>query len=213
MEKVVLEANVRDQFSKGVNNRLRKEGKVPGVFYSKHEDPLPIEVVEKNLNPLVFTSKTHLLSLKTNKGQEFDCIIKDIQFDPVTDRVVHFDLFGLTKGEKIQIEVPLQFKGAPVGIKEGGILQQVLHKLDVECFPKDIPQSLEIEISELKLGDAIHVRDLSFENIEILSAPEAVIVAVTHPKVEKVTAEEEAAAAPAEPEVIGKGKEKEETEE
>ncbi len=152
MEKVVLEANIRDQFSKGVNNRLRKEGRVPGIFYSKHNEPIPIDVVEKNLNPLVFTAKTHLLSLKTNNGQEFDCIIKDIQFDPVTDRVLHFDLFGLTKGEKIQIEVPIQFIGAPVGIKEGGILQQILHKLDVECMPKDIPQYLKIEIGRIKTG-------------------------------------------------------------
>jgi large subunit ribosomal protein L25 len=211
MEKVVLEANVRDQFSKGSNNRLRQEGRVPGVFYSKNNEPLPIDVVEKNLNPLVFTAQTHLVSLKTNKGQEFDCIIKDIQFDPVTDRVLHFDLFGLTKGEKIQIEVPLQFIGAPVGIKEGGILQQVLHKLDVECMPTDIPQFLEVAIGDLKLGDSIHVSDLKFDNIEILNTPESVIVAVTHPKVEKAPAEAELAA-PTEPEVISKGKEKEETE-
>ena len=117
----------------------------------------------------------------------------------------------MTKGEKIKLEVPVQLVGSPVGIKEGGVIQQVIHKVEVECFPKDIPQYLEIEITELKLGDSIHVSDLSYENIEILNTPESVVVAVTHPKVEKVAAEAEEAA-PAEPEVISKGKEKEESE-
>lgn len=211
MEKVVLEANIRDQFSKGSNNRLRKEGRVPGVFYSKNDEPIAIDVVEKSINPLVFTSQTNLISLKTNNGKEFDCLIKDIQFDPVTDRVIHIDLFGLTTNETIEIEVPLQFLGSPIGVKDGGIMQAVLHKLLVECMPGDMPPHLEVEVGDLKLGDSIHVSDLKFENITILSSPESVVVSITHPKVEKVAVEEEEIVA-AEPEIIGKGKEKEESE-
>ncbi|MEO8399450.1 MAG: 50S ribosomal protein L25 [Ignavibacteriaceae bacterium] len=207
MEKVVLEANLRKDFSKSARKNLRNNGRVPGVFYSKSEEVLGIDVPEKILKPLVFTAETHLISLQVEGQNEHDCIIKDIQFDPITDKVIHFDLIGLTKGETIELEVPIQFIGSPIGVKDGGIVQQLLHKLQVECLPNDIPQHLEIEVGHLKLGDAIHVSDLSFENITILNSEEAVVIAVTHPKVEKEPepvegAEEESA----EPEVIGKGK-------
>ncbi len=211
MEKVVLKANVRNSISKASRSSLRRNGRVPGIFYSKHEKPISIDVTEKSIKPLVFTSETHLISLELDGKQEHDCVIKDIQFDPVSDRVVHFDLLGLTVGEKFQLEVPIQYHGSPAGVKEGGVLQQFMHKLEIECLPKDIPQHLDINIQDLKLGDAIHVKDLNFENITILNLEDSVVVAVTHPKVEKEsTPEELAAQAEAQPEVIGKEKTEEE---
>jgi large subunit ribosomal protein L25 len=211
MEKVVLKANVRSSISKSARSELRKVGKIPGVYYSKHGSPIPIGVVEKEINPLVYTTETHLISLQLDTKEELDCVIKDIQFDPITDRVVHFDLLGLTSGETFQLEVPVQFHGSPVGVKEGGVLQTLLHKLEIECLPKDIPQRIDINIQGLKLGDAIHVKDLNLENLTILNPEDAVIVTVTHPKAEKEPAAEGTEAAAAEPEVIGKEKaEKEE---
>jgi large subunit ribosomal protein L25 len=206
MEKVVLKANLREKKSKSLNKTIRRSGRVPGVYYSKHSEPLSIEVLENSINPLVFTSETHLISLEIDNQENRDCVIKDVQFDPVTDKVIHFDLLGLTKNEKFQLEVPLQFVGSPIGIKEGGVLQTFLHKVEIECLPADIPQHLVINIQDLKLGDAIHVKDLNFEKITILNLPDSVIVAVTHPKVEKEPTPEEAAETPAEPEVISKEK-------
>jgi len=211
MEKVVLKASVRKNISKSSRSELRKAGKILGVYYSKHGSPIPIGVVEKEINPLVYTTETHLISLQLDGNEELDCVIKDIQFDPISDRVVHFDLLGLTSGETFQLEVPVQFHGSPVGIKEGGVLQLLLHKLEVECLPKDIPQHIDIDIQGLKLGDAIHVKDLILENLSILNPEDAVIVTVTHPKAEKEPVAEGAEETPAEPEVIGK--EKTETEE
>lgn len=211
MEKTILEANVREISTKGNLNSLRKNGRVPGVFYIKGQETLPIDVSVKNLNPLVFTSETHLISLQVPGHDEYDCVIKDVQFDPVTDKIVHFDLYGLTKGEKITIEVPLRLIGNAIGIKEGGILQHTIHKLEIECLPKDIPQFLEINVSELKLGDSIHAGDLSYDNITILTPADSVIVSVTHPKVEKEPVTGEAPVEEkTEPEVIGKGKTEEE---
>lgn len=211
MEKIVLKANMRNSISKSSRSSIRKNGRVPGVFYSKHDNPIAIDVTEKSIKPLVFTAETHLISLEIDGKDNHECVIKDVQFDPVTDRVVHFDLLGLTVGEKFQLEVPIQYHGNPIGVKEGGVLQQFLHKLEIECLPKDIPQRLDINIQDLKLGDAIHVKDLNFENITILNLESSVIVAVTHPKVEKeATPEELAAQAEAQPEVIGKDKEEEE---
>lgn len=211
MEKVVLKANQRSSINKTSRSEIRKNGRVPGIFYSKHEKPIAIDVTEKSIKPLVFTSETHLISLELEGKENHECVIKDIQFDPVTDRVIHFDLLGLTVGEKFQLEVPIQYHGSPVGVKEGGVLQQFLHKLEIECLPKDIPQRLDVNIQDLKLGDAIHIKDLKFENITLLNLEDSVVVAVTHPKVEKVaTAEELAAEAQTQPEVIGKDKAEEE---
>lgn len=214
MEKHELKAKIRTDLSKSSKTKLRKSGRVPGIFYSRVNKPIPVEVSEKEIKPFVFTSKTHLISLVVENDKSYDCVLKDVQFDPVTDSIIHFDLLGLIEGEKFQMEVPIQFKGNPIGVKEGGIVQQVLHKLEVECLPQHIPQFLSIDITDLKLGDAIHPSDLSFDNITILTPPESVIVTVVHPKVEKEPVPGEAAEeAPAEPEVIGKGKASEEEEE
>jgi large subunit ribosomal protein L25 len=215
MEKVTLEAIERKNISKHSRKSVRNSGRVPGIFYSKHVEPIAIEVPQQLINPLVFTAKTNLISLILENHDEYECVLKDIQFDPVTDKILHFDLLGVTRGEVIQLEVPVQILGNAVGVKEGGILQQNLHKFDVECLPKHIPQYLNIDVSELKLGDSIHVGALSFENVTLLNPEDTVVVAVTHPKIEKEVeveedeelTEEEGAA---EPEVIGKGKEAEE---
>ncbi|HVO76058.1 MAG TPA: 50S ribosomal protein L25 [Ignavibacteriaceae bacterium] len=216
MEKVALKADIRKPAKKSSLKTLRKNGRVPGVYYSTQES-LTIEVPENAINPLVFTAQTHLITLQIEGQEEKDCIIKDIQFDPVTDKVVHFDLIGLKKGEKIQIEVPIQYIGSAVGVKEGGILQTILHKLEVECFPKDLPQYVQVSVENLKIGDSIHASDLTFENLTILELPDAVLVTVAHPKIEKEPTPEEAAAAaaeePAEPELITKKKPEEEEEE
>lgn len=214
MEKSILEAEVRQTGSKQEIKLVRNGGKVPGVYYSKHDSPIHLAVSEKAINPLVYTAETHLIALRVD-GKELDCVIKDIQFDPITDKVVHFDLIGLTSGETFQLEVPVRLHGTPVGIKEGGIIQHLIHKLEIECLPKDIPQHIDINIAELQIGDAIHVKDLSVENITFLNPEDSVIVSVAHPKIEKepVEGEEIAEEEPAEPEVIGRGKEDEEEEE
>lgn len=212
MEKVILTASVRKPSKKSVRKNLRNSGRIPGVYYIKNSEPISIEVTEKDIKPLVFTAETHLIGLKVDGNQELDCVIKDVQFDPVTDRIVHFDLLGLTSGETFQLEVPVLFIGNPVGVKDGGIIQQQLHKLEVECLPQHIPQHLEINITDLQIGDSIHISDLNFENITILNSGSTLVVAVSHPKVEKEVAPEEGAAEPTEPEVIGKGKAEEEEE-
>jgi len=216
METVTLEANERKNTTKSDRNRLRREGRVPGVFYSKHSDTISVDVLEKKIHPMVFTSKTNLISLKIDGQEEHECIIKDIQFDPVTEKIVHFDLLGLTRGEKIQLEIPVQLIGNSIGVKEeGGVLQHLQHKLDVECLPRHIPESIKVDISDLAIGDSILVSDISIENLILLNPGDALIVAVTHQRVvEEVEVTDELAEEEeiAEPEVIGKGKPEEEEE-
>lgn len=214
MEKVLLEARKRSNEKKSSNKSLRREGKVPGVIYSKNVQPISIEVNEGSINPLVFTAKTNLISLNIEGEDKLDCIIKDIQFDPVTDKIVHFDLQEFNVKEKIQIEVPIQLIGSAIGVKEGGIVQQNLHKVDLECLPNDIPESVTVDISNLKLGDSVHVSDLKLDGVEFLNPEESIIVSVAHPKVDKEPIAEEAGEEEkTEPEVIGKGKSEDKEEE
>ena len=215
MAEKILKATKREVTTKGALNQLRKDGFVPGVFYLKGKDEIVFSVEEIALNKFVFTAETNVIQFKIDGEEPLSCIIKDIQFDPVTDRVVHFDLQGLTLGQTLQLEIPLNFVGSAVGVKEGGILQEQLHKLDVECLPRHIPQNLEIDVTELALGDSIHVGDLDFENIKILNSEDTSVVSVIQPRAEEEEETEDGDEAvvdseTAEPEVINKGKSEEE---
>lgn len=212
MESVILVANLRETINKAARNKIRKEGRVPGVYYSKYDNPIAFDVDEKDIGSLVFTSSRNIISLKVAGKEEHECFLKNVQFDPITDKVVHFDLLGLKRGEKFQLNIPFSFVGSSVGVKEGGILQIGLHKLFVECLPKDVPQSLEVNIENLNIGDTIHVKDLNFENLTILTPTDSVVVSVTHPKVEAEPVDEELEEEMAEPEVIGKSDEEREEE-
>jgi len=215
METTKLKASERKDFTKSETRRIRNEGTIPGVFYSKNNQPIHISVADKAINPLVFTAKTHLISLELEGHDEYECIIKDVQFHPVTDKVIHFDLLGLTKGEKIKLEIPVQLVGSPVGLKEGGVIQHVMHKIEVECLPKNIPEHITVDISGLKLNDSIHISDLKYEDIEFTDSQESLIVQVTHAKIKEEVAPvaEAVVEEPAEPEVITKGKKEEKEEE
>lgn len=206
MEKIAIKASKREIGKKSELGQLRNEGKVPGVFYSAHDNPVSISVTDKSLKPLVYTSDTHIVALEIEGGESFDCVLKDVQFDPITDKIIHFDLFGLTSGESIQMEVPVRLVGTAQGVRDGGILQHLLHKLDVECLPKDIPSHFDVKVTDLKIGDSVHVSDISLENVTILNSEDSVIVSVTAPKAVVEPAEGEEAT---EPELISKGKEEE----
>jgi large subunit ribosomal protein L25 len=210
MREITLEAEVRTQLGKH-NRQLRREGNVPGVFYIHGEENIAVAVTEKSLKPLIYTSETHIINLKLG-GADKSCILRDVQFDPVTDRVIHFDLQGLRADEEINLEVPIVVTGGtPVGVRDGGILQQIIHRLKISCLPKNIPEHIEVNAGELKINHFIHVRDIKLADVTILENEGSTIVGVVPPTVEKeptpgVVATEEAI----EPEVIAKGKKPEE---
>lgn len=214
MAEHLLKAKKRVLSSKSALTQLRNNSKVPGVFYIKGSDPIPVEVEETAINHYVFTSESHIITLKVEGHEDLECIIKDIQFDPVTDKVVHFDLLGITRGQVMTIEIPIMISGSAIGVKAGGKLQIDLHKLEIEVLPSDIPENIEIDITELNIGDSIHVRDLSFEKFVILNNEDTQIVTVTTVHEEEETEEEEEIVDldEAGPEVIKKGKDKEDQE-
>src|SRR4030065_45984 len=180
-----LSAWKRDDLANTSTKSNRKKGNIPGVFYYRGTETIPIYVKEVNLNPFIYTSEVNIINVQIEGGSSFNCIIKDIQFDPVSDKPIHFDLLGISEKEKIKLDVPLAIVGTPVGIKEGGILQHSIHKIEVECYPKDIPSHIDINIENLGIGDSIHISDIEQKNFTILDNPNTIVVAVVPPVIEK----------------------------
>ncbi len=213
MSEITLNAEIRTQVGKKAQ-ALRREGKVPGIYYGHGKSNITVTLSEIALKPLYSTTATHVINLKLSDGSSHVCILRDVQFDPVTERPIHFDLFGLNENEELTIEVPVKLiGGTPKGVKDGGILQHVMHRVEVSCLPRFIPDHIEVDIENLEINRSIHVRNLSIPNVTILANENSTVVAVVPPVVIK---EPETAAAaptgetPAEPEVIAKGKKVEE---
>jgi len=212
MAELKLETQSREISTKGAINQKRREGFVPGIYYSKGSEPIHFFVQEVSLKPLIYTTEMNIVNLVVDGKGDNRGIVKEVQFDPLTDHIIHIDLQGITVGETIQMQVPISIVGQSIGIRQGGRFQQSLHKIDIECLPKDIPQNIEIDISELNIGDDILVKDISMENIKILNSEDAMIIAVVAPRAEEEVEAEEAETleTTAEPEVISKSKSEEE---
>jgi len=193
MAELTLRAEKREVSTQGALKNLRKEAKVPGIYYTSDSTPLSISVEEKELKKFVYTKETHIALLEMDGQESLRAIVKEVQFDPLTDKIVHFDLQGMTVGQTLQLEIPVSLEGQPVGVREGGVLQQFMYKLDVECLPKNIPDRITLDVSELQIGDSILVRDLSFDDFDILNADTVMVVSVTQARSieEETTGEEE----------------------
>jgi large subunit ribosomal protein L25 len=215
MAEIQLKAEKRTIFKKSTARTYRKTGFIPGIFYGTGDTSIPIAISELSLRPIIFTNESHIVNLEIEgESKPFSCILKDVQFDPIQTRPIHFDLMALTEGESITIEVNVQLTGVAPGIKEGGILQHILHKLDIECLPQFIPSRISVDISNLGINDSLKVSDIKLEGIQILNDENAAIVSVLPPTVVEEEAKPEVAAeaAVAEPEVISKGKKEKEEE-
>ena len=213
MAEVSLEVSRREQGGKNVARRLRAAGKVPAVVYGGHRDPVAIEVDRKSISELVQKSEHGIRSIfllkMAGSDQQRHAMIKDIQIDPISRKMTHIDFVRVLMDEVIRTSVPVHINGTALGVKEGGILDWQVRELHIECLPNAIPDTIEVDVSPLGVHDYLHVRDLNVpEGVKVLDDQERIVVGVTHAKAEVVEtpAAEGAAAAPAEPEVIKKGK-------
>lgn len=152
------------------------------MFYSKNHEPIHFSVPTLSLRPIVYTAEAKMVKLSVDGGQPLDCVLKDVTFDPVTDKLMHFDLQGVAIGELILVDIPLHLVGQSIGVRDGGIMEHVMHKVHVKADPHIMPEHIDVDISDLKVGTAIHVSDLKIEGCEILDRPDAVIVACHPPK-------------------------------
>jgi large subunit ribosomal protein L25 len=220
----ILEAKARDTFGKNEARRIRRTGRVPGVLYgsasasdSGEQKATPIAVDPKVLLKILRSGANTLISLKLDGAGDTKVLVKEYQLDPVTHAVLHADFYRVAMDRMLQVTIPITIKGEPKGVKQqGGILEFVRREIEVECLPGDIPDHVEIDVSELMLHQGVRVRDIANDpRWKPISDMELMLVHVIMPKVEEVAVVAEVVATPgatAEPEVIKKGKKDEDEE-
>jgi large subunit ribosomal protein L25 len=207
MKRGTLNAEARKPGSKGAVNQLRRGGRIPGVVYGAGGESVPVSVLEKEVQTALRTG-VRVLDLKV-AGESVAALLKDVEYDHLGERLLHVDFQRLRKGETIDIRVPLVYKGHPAGAKEGGVFNILHDTLEVSCQPEDVPDHIEVEVSGLLLGDAVHVREVVLpKGVKALEGPDVVVAVVTYSdkEVEVVAAVPEEAAV--QPEVIGEAERK-----
>ena len=210
-----LEVEAREVFGKNAARRLRRVGRIPGVVYGAGGPSLPVAVDPKQVLQILHSESGHnaIFTLEMKGKAPARVMIRDWQSDPLRGELLHVDLVRIARDAKLKLQVPIQVSGEPVGVKvQGGILEFVLREVEVECLPDDIPERFVAEVSGLELGKSFRVSELPADpKVKILTDPGVVAHVIELKAEEEVKpATEEAAAAPAEPEVIRKGKAEEE---
>jgi large subunit ribosomal protein L25 len=182
MKEITLNAQVRQDLGKKASRDLRRAGNVPGVIYGveKDENGAPVSqsiiVSQKELAKAIYTPNVYIINLNVD-GKEVKAIIKDLQCDFVTDVPVHIDFYQITE-EPIVIEVPVKLNGLSVGVRAGGKLVLSVRKLKVKAPYKQLPDTLDIDVTNLELGKSMKVSELNFDGLEIITPKEVVVCAV-----------------------------------
>ncbi|MFC1594049.1 50S ribosomal protein L25 [Candidatus Omnitrophota bacterium] len=219
MEEIILEVQQREEVGKNKVNAMRKTGFIPAIVYGEGKKAVAVKVNRSMFIHLLHSqhSENIIINLKiedeSKKQKGATVIVKEMQHDPVTDDILHIDFNQISMTKEITVKVPILAKGEPIGVKqEDGSLEHNIWELEVECLPTQIPENIEVNVSELNIGDSIQVKDLTIPpGVKVKQELEAVVLSVIPPKkVEEVVApegEEGAEAEPTEPEVLKEKKE------
>lgn len=189
-----LKADRREDSGKGAARKARAAGRVPGVVYGHGADPLHISVDARDLFHTLHTDAgaNVLVDLRVD-GDHFLAMPREVQRDHLRGRLLHVDFLRIARDEKITVEVPIQLVGESHGVKEGGVIEHHLWALQVECFPQDVPTSIDADVSALGLNESLKVEDLQLpDKLELQTPLEEVVVSVVPPQVLKLEEEEEA---------------------
>ncbi len=189
-----LKADRREDSGKGAARKARAAGRVPGVVYGHGADPLHISVDARDLFHTLHTEAgvNVLVDLRVD-GDRFLAMPREVQRDHLRGRLLHVDFLRIARDEKITVEVPIQLVGESHGVKEGGVIEHHLWTLQVECFPQDVPTSIDADVSALGLNESLKVEDLQLpDKLELQTPLEEVVVSVVPPQVLKLEEEEEA---------------------
>ncbi len=199
METVEIQVEPREPATKQKARRLRREGSVPGVLYGPKVEPVPMQLNKKEfLSKVAGLEGSHLVRIKSDSPLLADkvALVKDMQFHPVTGEILHADFYEVDLTATIQVSVPLHFVGKAVGVVRGGILQPVVREIEVECLPLDIPEYFNVDVTQLDIGDAIHVEELAMPaGVTAVYESNFTLVTVVPPTVEEAPAAEAPAVA------------------
>ena len=212
-EQKLLEAQPRTPGTKNDARRVRKQGKVPGVVYGAGKQTVVVSVDPRQVSRILHSETGHntVFDLAVD-GERTKAMIVDWQYEPIKGSLLHIDLKRIAMDQKLRVNVPIELVGEPAGVKQqGGILEQIVREVEVECLPADIPNQIELNVAELVFGMVLRVSDLpKHDKIKYITDPDQPVAHVITIKEEEAPTAEavagEAAAAPAEPEVIKKGK-------
>jgi large subunit ribosomal protein L25 len=213
IEQNVLEAQPREAGTKNHARRVRREGKIPAVVYGAGKNAMPVTVDPRHVLRILRSDSGHntIFDLAMN-GNQTKAMIVDWQYEPIKGHLLHIDLKRIAMDKALRVNVPIVLQGVPAGVKtEGGILEQMLREVEIECLPADIPSHIDVDVTELTFGKVLRVEDLPHnEKLKFLTEANQPVAHVTSVKEEVVAAPDaaaaDAAAGPAEPEVIKKGK-------
>ena len=192
MKTITIEGQLRTEMGKQATRQLRSEEKVPGVIYGGAKE-VNFSAPATSFKALVYTPDFQLAEVKVG-GASYKCILKDLQFDKVTDELIHVDLLELVEDKKVIATIPIKFTGASKGVKDGGKLITKMKALKVKTYPKHLKENIEVDLTELELNGNVRVEDVKAENYEILNSPRIPIASIVLTRQLK---QEEAAAAPA----------------
>lgn len=207
-----LSAASRSDRGKGVARKLRAAGRTPGVIYGHAREPRSLSLNTHEFELLLekIAYKTTVFELDID-GAKSNALIREIQRHPYKKEILHIDFQELVAGEKVTVRVPIAYIGSSVGVKEGGIIDQIMHEFSIRVDPMSIPSKIEVDITPLAIGRSLHVGDIKMpEGVEVLDDEEATICACAAPKEEKAAEPVEGAPVAVEPEVLAKGKKEEE---
>ncbi len=215
-KEIIVKATQREGRGKNDSRRARRAGQVPVTIYGGEGEAVAALAPLSELAAILRsdTGRNTIFTLDVDGVGAAEVMFIDRQIDPVRSRLVHADFKRLVKGEKIEATVRLRLTGEPIGVREQqGVLEQVVREIEIRCEPRDIPEHLDVDVTNLAVHDVLHVSDIPVPaGVEILEEPDAVIATVGVVKEEVVEAPPAEGEAPAEPEVIGKGKKEEEGE-
>lgn len=194
MQRPVLTAEIREGVGKEKAKKLRAKGLIPAIFYGPRSQTIPLVIDSKELAKVLQTEagENVLIDLDIRKGAQSDrkvVMLKDIQIDSLQSITLHTDFFEVAMDEMVTVEVPVHLVGKPEGTKMGGILDQIRRVIQIQCFPGDIPKSIDIDVSPLNIGDSIHVQDIQVEKAKIISDTNFTIATVVPPVVEEKVVE------------------------
>jgi|SRR5208282_590899 large subunit ribosomal protein L25 len=220
LETNLLEAQPRDSGNKNDARRVRVGGKIPGVVYGAGKDSLAVTVDPRHVLRILHSETGHntIFDLALHGGERTKAMIVDWQYEPIKGSLLHIDLKRIAMDKVLKVNVPILLKGEAAGVKqEGGIMEQMLREVEIECLPSDIPSHIDADVSELTFGKVLRVSDLpKLDKIKFITDANQPVAHVTSVKEEVVATPDataaDAAAAPAEPEVIKKGKQETEEE-
>jgi len=177
MKSVSLNGIARVDLGKKFSKKFRKNGDVPCVIYSKGKDPLHICVKNNELRKIIYNPNIFILNINVD-GQNYNTIIRDAQFHPLNDNILHIDFLELSENKLVSLEIPVQLSGNSIGVRNGGRLNLVMRKLLIQSFPKNLPDTINIDITNLRIGNSIRIEELEKENYNFIQSGDAVVVSV-----------------------------------